>query len=537
MSEIIDCLLIGHNDIPFGSLEKKIGMLGKKTGLYKDINLDFMYYKGKPFSASELYNILRFDEGLGFDNNGPMGICNIFSAAIAYLGTFLHRKGYTFDYIDSFREQKNLLAEKLQSGNVTAVAISTTFYMSVSPITEIIKFVRQYSQSVKIIVGGPFILQTLRSLNEFQLKVFLRTTGADVYINSSQGEGALTSVVHALKNNQSLNGIENITYRDGKTFVTNPESREENKLENNMVDWSLFSERLHSTVSVRTAISCPYSCAFCNIPIREGKYQTTSVDALKYELDVLHNIGKVKTINFVDDTFNIPTERFKDMLRMMIKNNYGFKWHGYFRSQFADREMIELMAKSGCEGVFLGVESGNTEILNNMHKFSDVDKYQRVINMLREYEIASYVSLIVGFPGETRKTAQDTMNFIRECKPDFMNANVMYVDKYSPIWNEREKYKLVGDGYEWSHETMDFNTASEILEEMFLSINESIWIPEYNFEFPGIFELKNRGLGLDGVKSYLKLFNEGIRYKLNNPTETDVDDKIITAMKELLSDN
>ena len=50
---------------------------------------------------------------------------------------------------------------------------------------------------------------------------------------------------------------------------------------------------------------------------------------------------------FIDDTFNVPPERFKDLLRMMINKKYVFKWHSYFRCQFADEEMVSLMKESG----------------------------------------------------------------------------------------------------------------------------------------------------------------------------------------------
>jgi radical SAM superfamily enzyme YgiQ (UPF0313 family) len=109
----------------------------------------------------------------------------------------------------------------------------------------------------------------------------------------------------------------------------------------------------------------------------------------------------------VDDTFNVPRSRFKDLLRMLIKNDFGFRWSSYFKCQYVDREIMELMKESGCEFVFLGIESGSQTILDNMRKESDVGTYRRCIEIFHELGIMTMCSVIVGFPGETRATFEE----------------------------------------------------------------------------------------------------------------------------------
>ena len=147
-----------------------------------------------------------------------------------------------------------------------------------------------------------------------------------------------------------------------------PVIREDNNLENNIVDWKLFSDRIRRGVSVRTSQSCPFSCKFCNFHVMEGKYSCISVEAIEKELNTLKGIDRVKCINFVDDTFNIPKERFKKVLQMMIRNDYCFKWFSYVRCQYLDEEIVALMKESKCIGVYLGIESGNQFMLDNMNK-------------------------------------------------------------------------------------------------------------------------------------------------------------------------
>ncbi len=78
---------------------------------------------------------------------------------------------------------------------------------------------------------------------------------------------------------------------------------------------------------------------------------------------------------FIDDTFNVPLPRFKDLGRLMIQEQYNFNWFSYFRCSNSDEEAFDLMAKSGCKGVFLGIESGSPSILKNMNKAATIERY------------------------------------------------------------------------------------------------------------------------------------------------------------------
>jgi p-methyltransferase len=104
---------------------------------------------------------------------------------------------------------------------------------------------------------------------------------------------------------------------------------------------------------------------------------------------------------------------------MMIRKKYPFNWFSYFRCSNSDKEAIELMAESGCKGVFLGIESGSPTILKNMNKSATIEKYAQGIAWLRQHDIMTFGSFITGFPGETDETVNETLDFIRQTKPDY----------------------------------------------------------------------------------------------------------------------
>jgi anaerobic magnesium-protoporphyrin IX monomethyl ester cyclase len=536
MGKTIDCLFIGHNDMNFQEYERQIRKMGINSGAYRDLNVNFIRFNNKPYSISEVINLFCNKAGGAETTIKPFSVSESFSAAISYLGSYLNRRGLNFDFVNSFQHQKVELAEKLGKNNIVVIALITTLYVSVMPILEIIEFIKKYNRDAKIILGGPFISTQFRTQDADSLSYLLETTiGIDFYVNSSQGEAALVNIIKALKHNLPLNRISNLYYKEGDKYISTPLKQENNKINENMVDWDLFSERVGEFVNVRTSISCPFACGFCGFPEHAGKYQTASVEAVERELKALHKIKAVKSVHFVDDTFNVPQKRFKEILRMMIRNRFEWNWHSYFRCQYADRETVELLKESGCDGVFLGLESGNDQMLINMNKAVDTGKYLKGIELLKEYGIVTFGNFIIGFPGETSETVRDTIDFIDQSQLDFYRVQLWYCEPVTPIYRQREKYKIIGESFEWSHSTMNSNEASDLVEMIFLTERQSTWCPQYNFDFDSLWHLVHRGRDLEGVKRFINVFNNGVREKLRDPSlkevSYDVSRRLIDAFR------
>jgi p-methyltransferase len=161
------------------------------------------------------------------------------------------------------------------------------------------------------------------------------------------------------------------------------------------------------------------------------------------------------------------------------------------------------MAESGCKGVFLGVESGSPSILVNMNKSATIEKYQQGIEWLRKYGILTFASMITGFPGETTATVNESIDFIRQTKPDYYRSQMWYCEPGTPIQNQREQYKIEGEGFVWSHSTMDSLEAMDHINRMFLTIKESIWLPQWSFDFWIIPYLIGKGISTGQFKDFM----------------------------------
>lgn len=528
---MIDCLIIGQNDFNF---EAHINMVrfafGKDSGAYQDQDYVFINVDGRPKRIIDVLNMAN----PGFSEK-PLSHLDFLWPTIMALGSHLKKNGLTYDYVNQFALEKDLLKEKLLNNEYRSIAISTTLYISEFPIIDVVRFIRKYRTDIPIIIGGPYVQNRTTEGAREKLDGELSHLGGDIYVDSSEGQQALVNIISALNKNRSLYGIDNVIYRRkgdfdlggndlvvieagsegtfvGDNFVFNKKSIESNDLKDSVIDWAEFKDGMNEFATVSTAKSCPYSCAFCSFPTRAGKYKYTGVEAVEHQLNQLKDAG-VTTITFIDDTFNVPKGRFKEILQMMIRNRYGFKWNSFYRSDQGDSSVIDLMAESGCEGVFIGMESGCNGMLKRMAKTSRVEDYAAAITQFSSLNIHTHANFILGFPGETEGSIQRTIDFVNRYKPTSYKAQLWYLEKNSPIWNMRDQYSLTGSGFDWTHETMNAKEGARWVDYAYDTVTNSQYIPLEGFGWWVFFYLDRMGMSKDSIFKTLKLFYKEVSRK------------------------
>lgn len=344
---MIDCMLIGHDDYDFSEYVRLVAAGGRDTGAYQDLRLSYIDLDGRPQRALDVlsrFHDTQIEHARYYHN------ADFLWPVITYLGTFLHRRGYTFDYFNLFQREKDRLAQALRGGEVWSVAITTTLYVSPHPIVEIVKFVREHGPDVKIIVGGPYVANLSSVAQGKDLESVLAYLGADIYVVGQEGELTLSAIVGALRDGADLRSVANLVFREGVDYVTTPVITESNSLSDNMVDYSLFRPGdFTEFLTTRTAKSCPFSCAFYGFPQRTGKYTYLELADVERELDHIAQVRHANTITFIDDTLNVPKVRFREILQLMIDKQYGFRWNCYYRSDHGDTRTIEMMREAGCK--------------------------------------------------------------------------------------------------------------------------------------------------------------------------------------------
>lgn len=498
----LECVVIGYNSGEFDDYRAMCERAGADSPEMQIYRKEHMVVDGTAMSWMDAFSVLR---ARATGRNDRYHVGEVYNLAALYLSSHLRRSGLRTDSVSLFDAEQDRLADLLAQ-RPAVVAVTSTFYVNILPVIPIVEFVREHSPSSHVVVGGPLIDNLCRDGVDERAQDLLFAMGADSYIQESQGENALVSLCRAVRSGADLDEVDNLVLcRDGKWSLTRRRI-ENNDLDACSIDWGGFDPRLIGvTAQTRTARSCAFKCSFCDYPSRAGALTTASVDTVRRELRELAGMG-VRNVVFVDDTFNVPPKRFKEICRMIIEEDLGLNWYSYFRASNArDDESFDLAAESGCAGVFLGIESGDPTVLKTMRKLAQDDQYRVGIQRLKERGIITFASILVGFPGETEQTVQNTVDFLNETAPDFWRAQAWWANPRSPVYRQKDDFAIKGEGYNWSHHTMTSAEAAAHTDAMFAAVTESLWLPLYDFDFWSLPYLHGKGLDTVSLRTLLRI--------------------------------
>ncbi|MGV9382794.1 PhpK family radical SAM P-methyltransferase [Nonomuraea sp. NPDC003707] len=515
MSEL-DCVVIGYNEGDFDDYRVMCERAGPGTPEYQIMRAEHLVVDGAAMPWLDAFSRLR-NRGTGRADRYHVG--EVFNLAALYLTSYLRRRGLRAEPVSLFTGERDRLAALLAE-RPAVVAITTTFYVNILPVGPVVEYIRQMSPTSHIVVGGPLIDNLCQSGVNGAVQDFFFAMGADSYIQESQGEHSLGQLCQAVRAGGDLSGVDNLIHCPEDTWVRTRRRPEANDLDACSIDWAGFSpDLIGPTAQLRTARSCAFKCSFCDYPTRAGALTTASVETVRKELRALAELG-VRNVVFVDDTFNVPPKRFKQLCQMMIDEDLGLRWYSYFRcSNARDEESFDLAAASGCSGVFLGIESGDSDVLANMHKLAQDSQYRAGIARLKERGVTTFASIIVGFPGETEKTVGNTIDFLNETAPDLWRAQAWWANPRSPIYQQKELLGIEGEGYKWSHFSMTSSQAADLTDEMLDRVTESVWLPLYDFDFWSLPYLDGKGVNVRELMGLLRTSQElmGVRDRGGDP--------------------
>jgi radical SAM superfamily enzyme YgiQ (UPF0313 family) len=131
-------------------------------------------------------------------------------------------------------------------------------------------------------------------------------------------------------------------------------------------------------------------------------------------------------IFFYDDNMAADKKRLKRLLQMMIDEDLVIPWSAQVRIDVArDRELLELMRRSGCGLVYLGLESVSQDTLDSYDKSQTVDDIVEGIRILHEYGIRSHGMFVLGADTDSVQTVRDTVDFAIKNRIDTVMLNIL----------------------------------------------------------------------------------------------------------------
>jgi anaerobic magnesium-protoporphyrin IX monomethyl ester cyclase len=366
---------------------------------------------------------------------------------------------YRLRSYDELFANRNLLERDLDE--CTCVFVSATYLKDLSELMPIVERVKRPHN--KVVVGGALAGTLCNSWNGSQL-VDLLAIGYGEYLVP-----ALASWISGIDEKPKAPPLGRIIQKNHTFFMYSgvPETLSLDDLTS--PDWELSEanhQKKYRMIYYESVRGCPYRCAFCNYPylFDDTKFRTKSALKMVNDWKKYDEMG-AEYVTCLDSLFTMPKSRLKEFCEGLINNNIKLKWICYARTDdLCDEEIVELMVKSGCIQVHIGIESGDENILTNMNKRTDPITNELAIKNCHKYHLTTIVTLIVGFPGETSETIDRTIYFLERAPIDFFFIAVFSVRVPGvPILSDlnRKKFglKVLDNDYSlspyWSHNSMD----------------------------------------------------------------------------------
>lgn len=178
-------------------------------------------------------------------------------------------------------------------------------------------------------------------------------------------------------------------------------------------------------VTVIPTRGCPWQCTFCRAGQVWGrKVRTRSIENVLGEIHQVLEDLRISKIVFMTDSLTLNRQWAKELFKAIVSSKLAFDWICNSRVDAVDLEMLQLMKQAGCKLISYGLESGNQGILNSCKKGIRLEDSANAITWTRQAGILSMAYFVLGLPGETHKTIEETITFAKQLNPDYVNFHV-----------------------------------------------------------------------------------------------------------------
>jgi len=180
----------------------------------------------------------------------------------------------------------------------------------------------------------------------------------------------------------------------------------------------------HPYISIYTGRGCKSRCTFCLWPQTVGghRYRTRSVGHVIEEIRLAkHYFPQVKEFFFDDDTFTDDLPRAEAIAKELGK--LGVTWSCNAKAN-VPRATLKVLKDNGLRLLLVGYESGNQQILHNIKKGMLIDVAKRFTKDCHELGVTIHGTFILGLPGESKETIEETIKFATEINPHTIQVSL-----------------------------------------------------------------------------------------------------------------
>lgn len=186
------------------------------------------------------------------------------------------------------------------------------------------------------------------------------------------------------------------------------------------------------TASILTSLGCPFSCDFCSRPVFGSLFRRRNLDQVFEEIDQIRRLG-YDSLWIADDNFTLDHRHLAGFCQRIAGR--GLRWSCLSRVTGLDRETTGFMKESGCRRVYLGLETGSQATLQLMNKKATVEEGVQAVELFHQTGIEVAAFFIVGYPGETATSIEETFRFALSLPLDQVSFNIPFPLPGSPLYD------------------------------------------------------------------------------------------------------
>ncbi len=382
--------------------------------------------------------------------NPPSDAANpVFPFGLGSIAAMFIKEGIEIDIIDAWGERLSHEQLEARIADLKPAVIGITM---MSPVLlsgmETVSVARKAAPDSTVVVGGAHPSALPQECLEDNPQIDIVVIG--------EGENTLLEIVHALDDGEELDDIAGIVFRkNGKTVVTAPRAPIADIDSLPLPAYNLFPMEKYKThppygrktpyVNMITSRGCPFHCTYCSNSVFGRKMRLQSPEKILSEMEFLIGKYHIKEIHFYDDCFTLNKKRTRTICEEILRRKMKVIWSCTTRVDLVDEELLKLMRKAGCWLIAYGVESGSPKILKEMEKGVTVEQIEKSFKLTRKAGIRTLGYFMLGMPGETKETIQETIDVCFKIDPDYIAWGMLRIFPGSKIYNSFKEKDLNSD--------------------------------------------------------------------------------------------
>lgn len=281
-------------------------------------------------------------------------------------------------------------------------------------VSDIFRFVRNKRFDILTIAGGPHI--TLDGYN------YIYENHIDYGIQG-EGEDTILELCTCLESKSEITGIRGIYYWQNNKLMHNPRIDNIKDLDSLPFpaydNFSSIKDNKNTLVEypILTSRGCPYNCSYCSMPTIMGrKWRYHSPERVINELKHAKEKYNITSFTVVDDNFTLKLDRVESICTLLINTGMGLPWNSQngIRADRISEDHAKIMMKSGCQFVWIGIESVDEQVFDDIDKGEKLGDIKTGIKHLKHAGIKVGGFFITGLPHSTRESDLKAIEFVKK---------------------------------------------------------------------------------------------------------------------------